>query len=223
MDDDLTFETESGGHAMIEDFDDDDGFESVENDFIDSDEASRKSRSALKFRGKGFKPKTSTFVGQGIQNATLNTPRGNATLKLPEAATPLTVFQRHAAETKKNFTQVSSDIAVARKAIEVESKARVADVNRLTAQITRLKKDSKSHSSMATMMPLLLMQQIDRRVSSLHPGSGSNPMMSMLPMMLMMQGNGGGSDSMNMMMMMMMSGAFNHQPQPQHVGTAIVV
>lgn len=196
--------------------DDDDDDESLVEDVFDDDESieaaeRRRGRRGFRFRRPLSRLAGSTFIGNGVRSARLDTPRGSANLQLSQPVTPLSAHQRHAREAQQNFKRLRQEIAVVRKAVEKESATRARDVNRALATATRVKKEVESQAMMGMLMPFMLQQQ---HVTSLHPNaatSGNNQMGMMLPLMLMM-GSGSKDSSSSMMMMMAMMAMNAAQP-----------
>lgn len=169
----------------------------------------------------------------GVTNAMLNTPAGNATLKLPESVVSTETFRRYQDETTQAL-----NLATARlRATEGEVKTlreRVTTVVTQTQQdvektrregrteIRRLRRRMSSDSMMSMMMGMMASRrqqdEFDGHTHGITAGAATtqgpsnagegddNNLMMVLPFMMMGQGEGrdGGDDDGGSMMMMAM-------------------
>jgi hypothetical protein len=173
----------------------------------------------------------------GVSSASINTPAGTATIKLPEAVVSTETFRRYQDETSSALNQATARL----RATENELKTlreRVAtvvtqtqqDVEKVRAEerteIRRLRKRVSSESTMSLVMGLMASRrQQDTFDGHTHPipsgtptatgtpttttGDSSDNMMMILPFMMMGQGDGGrDSDDDGGMMTMAMMMAF---------------
>lgn len=170
--------------------------------------------------------------GAGVSTATLNTPAGNATLRLPEPVVTRREFEAGIQKLQDGVNRDTARVnAVAKDldslrarvaAVVTETQRDVAKVNalviknrRLTrAALARLRRDQSSQQMISMVMAMMAQQQVqDQFEDHKHDPVGGavtdtdgddNSMLMLLPMMMMGQGGGGGSDSNAMMMPMMM-------------------
>lgn len=165
--------------------------------------------------------------GSGVSTATLNTPAGNATLRLPEPVVTRREFEAGVRKLQDGINRDSARVNAVSKDVDA-LRARVAAVvtetqrdivkvrtmvvksrraNRLA--LARLKREQSSQQMMSMVMALMTQRQIqeqhdehthnaaDGRVAN--SDGSDNSMMMMLPMMMM-----GSSDGNSMLMPMMM-------------------
>ena len=168
--------------------------------------------------------------GAGVSTASLNTPAGNATLRLPE---PVVTRREYDAGIRKlqeginrdaaRVNAVAKDVDGLRTRIAVvvgDTQRDIAKVRKSVAlnqrntrrTLARLRREQSSQQMMSMIMGILAQKNAqDALEDHTHLATGaatniesSNPMMMMLPMMMMGQGGGGNDNSMMMMMPMMM-------------------
>ena len=169
--------------------------------------------------------------GAGVSTATLNTPAGNATLRLPEPVVTRREFEAGIQKLQDGVNRDASRVnAVAKDldslrarvaAVVTETQRDVAKVNavvvkhrRLTRQaLARLRRDQSSQQMLSMVMAMMAQQQVQSQFEEhKHDAVGGgvtdadgadNSMLMLLPMMMTGQ-SGGSSDSNAMMMPMMM-------------------
>lgn len=170
--------------------------------------------------------------GAGVSTATINTPAGNATLRLPEPVVTRREFEAGIRKLQEGINRDATRVNAVSKDLDI-LRTRVATVvtetqrdlvkvrtmviknrraNRLA--IARLRREQSSQQMMSMLMAIMSTQQVqNQHEDHTHAGAGGavvgtgdndndNSMMMMLPMMMMSQG--GGADNNAMMMPMMM-------------------
>jgi hypothetical protein len=173
----------------------------------------------------------------GVGSATINTPAGTATIKLPEAVVSTETFRRYQDETTSALNQTTSRLRTTETELRT-LRERVATVvtqnqqeiekvrNEERTQIRRLRRRLSSESTMSMMMGLMASRRQQETFEAHTHGiasagatktdaptvtgdSGDN-MMMILPFMMMGQGEGGrdGDDDGGSMMTMAMMMAF---------------
>jgi hypothetical protein len=172
----------------------------------------------------------------GVSQATINTPAGQATIKLPEAVVSTETFVRQQNETTTAINQVTarlqateSELRTLRERVATVVTQTQRDVEKVRAEdradIRRLRRRVSNDSTMSLMMGLMASRQQQETfdnhthmvgtTESETPtqgtsGSGDNNMMMILPLMMMGQGDSGrdGDDDGGGMMAMAMAMAF---------------
>ena len=164
----------------------------------------------------------------GVGTATLTTPQGNATLRLPSEVVSVTDFQRVTSDlqdkvgqavarlntldrdTGNRFTQLTAAVAETNRDIAAARRSQSETAARLRRQIS-------DQQTMSIMMPLMMQTSLSKRVAALEahdqitPASDNSMAMMMLPIAFMSPDGGGDGDkdggSSNTMMMMVMLAA----------------
>lgn len=162
----------------------------------------------------------------GVGTATITTPQGNATLRLPSEVVSVTDFQRITSDlqdkvgqavarlntldrdTGNRFTQLTAAVADANRDIAATRRSQSETAARLRRQIS-------DQQTMSIMMPMMMQTSLSNRVAALEAndkitpaGDNNNMAMMMLPMMMSPDGGGdgdGGSSNTMMMMMVMLA------------------
>jgi hypothetical protein len=167
--------------------------------------------------------------GSGVSTATLTTPAGTATLRLPEPVVTRREFDAGLRKLQEGINRDSARVNAVAKDLD-GLRTRVATVvtetqrdigkvrtavlksrraNRLA--LARLRQDQSSQQMMSMVMAMMAQRQVQERLEDhKHAGDGTvvdtedtkNSMLMMLPMVMMM-GQGGGSNAMMMPMMML--------------------
>lgn len=167
--------------------------------------------------------------GSGVSTATLNTPAGNATLRLPEPVVTRREFEAGVRKLQEGINRDSARVNAVAKDLD-GLRSRVAtvvtetqrDVARVRATvvknrranrlaIARLRRDQSSQQMMSMVMSMMAQQQVQSQFEEhthaavggrvVDIGGSDNSMLMLMPMMMMGQG---GNDSNAMMMPMMM-------------------
>jgi hypothetical protein len=165
--------------------------------------------------------------GGGVSTATLNTPQGSATLRLPEPVVTKQEFEAGIKRLEEGINRdrarvntVAGDLDTLRTRVTAVVADTQRDITKLRttvrrstrahrAAIARIRRD-QSQQQMIGLVMTMMMQRSAREALEDHthtgstaaavvPDSGDNTMM-FLPLMMM---GGGGGDSMSMMMPMM--------------------
>ena len=167
--------------------------------------------------------------GRGVQTARLETPRGSATLRLPEQVVTQQAFKEATEKLEKAINALSGEVATNKNNISVLQRGQTgirADVAKTNAAVkglkddfTKFRKQQSSNSTMSLLTTLMLQQDAERRLQAHHhltdgsvdPRSlpAQNNMLPLLLMLPMMSGEGAGAttgdeSSSNMMMMMVL-------------------
>jgi hypothetical protein len=161
----------------------------------------------------------------GVGTATLTTPQGNATLRLPSEVVSVTDFQRVTSDlqdkvgqavarlntldrdTGTKFTQLTSAVADANRDIAAARRSQ-------SEAAARLRRQMSDQQTMSIMMSLMMQTSLSNRVAALEandkitPASDNSMSLMMLPMAFMSPDgdgdkDGGSSNSMMMMMVML--------------------
>lgn len=171
--------------------------------------------------------------GGGVSSATLNTPAGNATLRLPEPVVTRREFEAGIRKVQEGVNRdaarvnaVAKDLDTLRTRVGVVVTDTQRDIAKVRATVTksqlanrrtlaRLRREQDQQQMMSMVMTMMMQKQIqesidDHKHAALNavPVKGedeSNSMLMMLPMMMMSGGGGGGSDNAMMMPMMMLA------------------
>jgi hypothetical protein len=212
-------ETDLDDEVFAEDLDDDEVF--AEDD---DDEGSTSERRSGRVRFRFTRPVGSFPVGaasqmtQGVSSAVLNTPRGNATLRLPEAVVTKREFDAVTQRVERSLNTLATRIVETRTGLQKSTSELSAQVSRqgveTTKRIRRMRREIQQQSQTSMMMSMMMMMQVTRRIDEVAEEAGvttttdqnQNMMFMMLP--LMMGGGGGGSFGDPMMMMVMMMAMF---------------
>lgn len=167
--------------------------------------------------------------GNGVSTATLNTPAGNATLRLPEPVVTRKEFEDELVKIRRGLerdrsrlnvvgkdldglrTSVATAVTETQKSITRVRSDLVKTRRATRASIARLKADQSSQQMMTMVMSMMSQRQLQDQLNDhrhdpvtgavINPGgTDDNSMMMMLP--FMMSGSGG-SDNMMLPMMML--------------------
>jgi hypothetical protein len=174
-----------------------------------------------------FRPplQASVVPGRGVNQAILDTPRGRATLRLPEDVPTLEQFRNLEAAVNRNASRVNSVQSDVR-SLSTKVGAVVSDVAK---DVGKLRKEQKSQGMMTMMISLMSQQTLQRQLeghthdgvtvpdgSTAQPiqiGGGTNTAMLFLPLMLLGTGGDTGEDSIAGLPMMLMMMLLFAQPQ----------
>lgn len=168
--------------------------------------------------------------GSGVSTATLNTPAGNATLRLPEPVVTRREFEVGIRKLQEGINRDAARVNAVAKDLDglrariasavTETQRDVAKIRTVVARnnqanrrnLARLRREQSSQQMMAMIMAMMSQQQIQSEIEDhrhepgtgkvIDAGNNDNSMMMMMPMMMMGQG-GGDSNSMMLPMMMM--------------------
>lgn len=168
--------------------------------------------------------------GPGVSSATLQTPQGSATLRLPEPVVTRQEFEQAVQRVQEGINRDSARInTVSREVSELRTRvgAVVADTQRdigklrttvarsrraQRAAIARLRSDQSQQQMMSLVMTMMMQRQARQALEDhTHQGStapavlndgGDNSAMMLLP--LMMMPSSGGDSSMTMMLPLML-------------------
>lgn len=169
--------------------------------------------------------------GAGVSTATLATPAGNATLRLPEPVVTRREYEAGMRRVQEGINRdaarvnaVSKDLdglrarvaAVVTETQRDVAKIRAAAVKARRANriaLARIRREQSSQQMMSMVMGMLAQQRTqDQFETHTHTADGQSPttdgdsdssMMMLMPLMMMGQGSGGDSNAMMMPMMML--------------------
>lgn len=185
----------------------------LDGELAESAEGRRARRASRQLRHSPVAFVAPAEPGRGVDSATLTTPRGQATLRLPERVATQADFERvseHLSEAINRNTARAS-------AASDELRAIAAAQQEQRAAIARLRKDQSAQATTSMLVSLLTHQQLQRRLgqaASAPKGSPAdagddNTLLFLLPMLLGSQnceGAGGGGDSMATMLLLLALG-----------------
>ena len=166
----------------------------------------------------------------GVDSATIDTPRGSATLKLPEKVVTEDTFRTATQHLEDAINRNTARLNSTQKDIEALSQrvgVVVADTQRdlaktrdeARAAFSKIRREQSQRDSNNLMISLLMQQQLQRQIeehthtvtvgttiattSQADTGGSDNSALMFLPLMFSGQ-SGSGGDNNNMMMMLMM-------------------
>jgi len=173
--------------------------------------------------------------GPGVTTATIDTPRGSATLRLPDSVVTVDAFKTATQNLQDAINRNSARLNSTQKDIESLSQrvgVVVADTQKdlaktrdeARAALSKIRREQRQRDSNNLMISMLMQQQLQRQLEEhthtvtvgtttattgpADTGSSDSSMSMLLPLMFMDQGGSGGGDN-NMMMMMVMMMAFS--------------
>ncbi len=205
-DDDIDFEQE-------DDVDDDDFIESTEETGESAELLGSMIFPALwnrrsRRRRRSF---SAPQARRGIKSAILRTPSGSARLRLPRASLPVSTFNRAMRVVNNRLNRLDSSVKSVNaglrrtqkesRRVSIQTRKAIAKANRRTAaRISRA-------SSNSMMMTMIMMSQLQRRITAEHgPSSSGGNNMAMAMMMMAMMGTGkSGSSGMSSIFPMMIA------------------
>jgi hypothetical protein len=174
-------------------------------------------------RRRALGPVRAPSAGGSVRTATLATPRGTATLSLPEPVVTERAFrsvtQQLQAAINRNTARLNtthSELQQTKQqvgSVVANTQRQIAAVRKeQKATIARLRREQRAQATNAMFMSLIMQQQVQRTIEdhthaangTTETGDGDNTALMLLPMMMMGQGGGSGGDNGMMMMMMMM-------------------
>ncbi|WP_131683064.1 hypothetical protein [Pseudarthrobacter sp. YALA5] len=168
--------------------------------------------------------------GAGVSTASLNTPAGNATLRLPEPVVSRREFEATIRQIQEGINRDTSRLNTIAKDVDglttrvaaavTETKRDISKVRTAVTKsnqanqrrIARLRREQSSQQMMTMVMAMMTQQQLQESIQghTHDPATGkvvdnddSDNSMMMLPLMMMGQGGGSGNDAMMMPLMIM--------------------
>lgn len=198
----------------------------AEDDEAFDDEAIHRHSFASRFSRPGFAMNLAPNIS-GVQSATLTTPRGNASVRLPEPVVTERAFREAIGKLETTLQGLSSDVSSTGRGLQTLSVSNsrahrgFAGQQRQLAKVTkesiaRLKKQQSTQSMMSLLVLMMLQKDQQQKLAGhTHEGGGgvakvaeggNSSMMMLLPMMMMPNSmSGGGGDNNMMMFFLMMS------------------